>query len=204
VQDDFHLVLKRVIDLVGAAFGLMVLAPLLLVIAALIKLNGPGPVLFTQRRYGFNKRLFSMIKFRTMVPDAEARQADLEEMNEAQGPVFKIARDPRVTPLGRFLRASSLDELPQLWNVLKGEMSLVGPRPLPVRDVGHFSEGWLMRRFSMPPGLTCLWQISGRSEIGFERWVQLDLEYIDHWSLRLDGLILLKTIPAVLRGTGAR
>ena len=204
VQDDFHLVLKRVIDLVGAAFGLVVLAPLFLVIAALIKLNGPGPVLFTQPRYGFNKRLFNMIKFRTMVPDAEARQADLEEMNEAQGPVFKIAHDPRVTPLGRFLRASSLDELPQLWNVLKGEMSLVGPRPLPVRDVGHFSAGWLMRRFSMPPGLTCLWQISGRSEIGFERWVQLDLEYIDHWSLRLDGLILLKTIPAVLWGKGAQ
>jgi exopolysaccharide biosynthesis polyprenyl glycosylphosphotransferase len=204
VQDDFRLVVKRAIDLVGAAIGLVVLAPVLLIVAGLIKLTGPGPVLFTQRRYGFNKRLFNMIKFRTMVPDAEARQADLEEMNEAGGPVFKIARDPRVTPLGRFLRASSLDELPQLWNVLKGEMSLVGPRPLPVRDVGHFSEGWLMRRFSMPPGLTCLWQIGGRSEVGFDRWVQLDLEYIDHWSLRLDGLILLKTIPAVLRGTGAR
>jgi len=204
VQDDFRLVIKRTIDLFGAAIGLVVLAPVLLVVAGLIKLSGPGPVLFTQRRYGFNKRLFNMIKFRTMVPDAEARQADLEAMNEAQGPVFKIASDPRVTPLGRFLRASSLDELPQLWNVLKGEMSLVGPRPLPVRDVGHFSAGWLMRRFSMPPGLTCLWQISGRSEIGFERWVQLDLEYIDHWSLRLDGLILLKTIPAVLHGRGAR
>ncbi|HET7250549.1 MAG TPA: sugar transferase [Gemmatimonadales bacterium] len=203
VQDDFRLVLKRIIDLVGAAVGLVVLTPLFLVIAALIKLNDSGPVLFTQRRYGFNKRLFNMIKFRTMVPDAEARQADLEEMNEAQGPVFKIARDPRVTPLGRFLRASSLDELPQLWNVLKGEMSLVGPRPLPVRDVGHFSEGWLMRRFSMPPGLTCLWQVSGRSELSFERWVQLDLEYIDHWSLRLDARILLQTIPAVLHGRGA-
>jgi exopolysaccharide biosynthesis polyprenyl glycosylphosphotransferase len=204
VQDDFRLVIKRVVDLVGAALGLVALAPLLLVIAAVIRLTSPGPVLFTQLRYGLHKRLFRMYKFRTMVWHAERLQPALEARNEAQGPVFKIAADPRVTPVGRFLRKSSLDELPQLWNVLKGEMSLVGPRPLPVRDVGRFDEGWLMRRFSMPPGLTCLWQVNGRSELDFTRWAQLDLEYIDRWSLRLDALILLRTVPAVLHGRGAQ
>lgn len=204
VQDDVRLLIKRIIDIVGATLGLVVLAPLLLVIAGLIRLTSPGPVLFAQDRYGLHKRLFRMYKFRTMVSDAERLQPALEALNEAQGPVFKIARDPRVTRLGRFLRSSSMDELPQLWNVLRGEMSLVGPRPLPVRDVGRFEEGWLMRRFSMPPGLTCLWQINGRSEVDFARWVQLDLEYIDRWSLRLDCLILLKTIPAVLHGRGAQ
>ncbi len=204
VQDDFRLVIKRIIDVVGAALGLILLLPVLLVIAAVITLTSPGPALFEQQRFGLNKRLFRMYKFRTMVTDAEAQQAALEQQNEAQGPVFKIANDPRITRVGRFLRRTSLDELPQLWNVIRGEMSLVGPRPLPIRDVGRFSEGWLMRRFSMPPGLTCLWQISGRSEVSFERWVQLDLEYIDQWSLRLDGLILLKTIPAVLHGRGAQ
>ena len=203
VQDDFRLVIKRTIDVVGAAFGLVVLGPLLLVIAAAIKLTGPGPVFFAQQRYGLNKRLFRMYKFRTMVPDAEALQASLEAINEAKGPIFKIARDPRVTPLGRVLRRASLDELPQLWNVLKGEMSLVGPRPMDMRDVGLFEEGRLMRRFSMRPGLTCLWQISGRSSLTFEQWIRLDLEYIDRWSPWLDTVILLRTIPAVLRGTGA-
>jgi lipopolysaccharide/colanic/teichoic acid biosynthesis glycosyltransferase len=149
------------------------------------------------------KRLFRMYKFRTMVADAENGQDALEARNEASGPVFKIRADPRVTPLGRFLRATSLDELPQLWNVLIGEMSLVGPRPLPTRDVGRFSEPWLMRRFSMRPGLTCLWQISGRSDLDFAQWIALDLEYIDRWSLWRDMHILLRTIPAVLRGTGA-
>ena len=204
VQDDFRLIIKRAIDLVGAAVGLVVLFPLLFLIAAVIKLTSAGPALFTQRRFGLNKRLFLMYKFRTMVSDAEARQSALEAQNEAQGPVFKIARDPRITLVGRLLRRTSLDELPQLWNVLKGEMSLVGPRPLPTRDVDHFSAGWLMRRFSMPPGLTCLWQISGRSEVSFDRWVQLDLEYIDQWSLRLDAQILLQTIPAVFHGRGAK
>jgi len=204
VQDDFRLIIKRIIDVVGAALSLVVLSPVLLLIAAIIKLTSPGPVLFAQQRYGLNKRLFRMYKFRTMVSDAEARQPALEGQNEAQGPVFKIAGDPRITGVGRFFRRSSLDELPQLWNVLKGEMSLVGPRPLPVRDVGRFSEGWLMRRFSMPPGLTCLWQVNGRSSVSFERWVQLDLQYIDRWSLQLDALILLKTIPAVLHGRGAQ
>ena len=203
VQDDFRLVIKRAIDVVGAALGLALLAPLFLVIAAAIKLTGPGPVFFAQQRYGLNKRLFRMYKFRTMVPDADALQASLEEMNEAQGPVFKIASDPRVTRLGKLLRGTSLDELPQLWNVLKGEMSIVGPRPLPMRDVGRFDEGRLMRRFSVRPGLTCLWQISGRSNLTFERWIELDLEYIDRWSPWLDTVILLRTFPVVLRGTGA-
>ena len=204
VQDDFRLAIKRAMDMAGAALGLVLLAPLLLVIAAGIKVTSHGPLLFVQRRYGLNKRLFQMYKFRTMVPDAEEQQPTFEKSNEAQGPVFKIARDPRVTLIGRVLRRTSLDELPQLWNVLRGEMSLVGPRPLPMRDVGRFQASWLMRRFSMRPGLTCLWQIAGRSNLGFDAWVALDLAYIDNWSLRLDCLILLKTIPVVLKGTGAQ
>ena len=204
VQDDFRLAIKRAMDMAGAAVGLVLLAPLLLIIAAGIKLTSPGPVLFVQRRYGLNKRLFCMYKFRTMVRNAEALQPTLEERNEARGPIFKIAEDPRVTWIGYLLRRTSLDEVPQLWNVLKGEMSLVGPRPMAVRDVSRFDEGWLLRRFSMRPGLTCLWQISGRSNLGFDAWMEFDLEYIDNWSLRLDCLILLKTIPAVLRGTGAQ
>jgi lipopolysaccharide/colanic/teichoic acid biosynthesis glycosyltransferase len=160
-------------------------------------------VLFAQERYGYMKRRFRMQKFRTMVVEAERLQAALEQWNEAAGPVFKIRNDPRITPVGRWLRRTSLDELPQLWHVLTGEMSLVGPRPLPVRDVGHFAEPWLMRRFSMRPGLTCLWQISGRSDLGFDRWIALDLEYIDRWSLGLDFRILLLTLPAVLSGRGA-
>jgi len=138
-----------------------------------------------------------------MTVDAEARQADLEKMNEAQGPVFKIKKDPRITPIGVFLRKMSLDELPQLFNVLRGEMSIVGPRPLPLRDVGKFEESWLLRRFSVKPGLTCLWQTSGRSNTSFTEWIRLDLKYIDEWSLLLDFAILLKTIPAVLKGRGA-
>jgi lipopolysaccharide/colanic/teichoic acid biosynthesis glycosyltransferase len=144
-----------------------------------------------------------MLKFRTMVRDAERLQASLEARNEVQGPVFKIARDPRVTPLGRWLRRTSIDELPQLFNVLAGDMSLVGPRPLPLRDVAKFSRSADMRRFSVRPGLTGLWQVSGRSGLGFDRWIELDLHYIDHWSLVLDCTILARTIPAVIRGTGA-
>jgi lipopolysaccharide/colanic/teichoic acid biosynthesis glycosyltransferase len=145
-----------------------------------------------------------MIKFRSMVPNAELLQCELEAMNEAQGPVFKIKNDPRITPIGRVLRKTSLDELPQLLNVLRGDMSLVGPRPLPLRDVKRFEESSLKRRFSVKPGITCLWQINGRSDLtSFDQWIEQDLEYIDHWSFSLDLKILAKTIPAVLKGTGA-
>ena len=201
--DGYRLLVKRMIDIAGAATGLLLAAPLFLVIAIAIKLTSPGPVFFAQERYGWRKRRFRMLKFRTMVTDADARLADLEVRNEAGGPVFKIRNDPRITRVGGILRRTSLDELPQLWNVLRGEMSLVGPRPLPVRDVGRFGEAWLMRRFSVMPGLTGLWQVSGRSSLGFDRWVALDLEYIDRWSIWLDLLILLRTVPAVLRARGA-
>jgi len=200
---DSRLVFKRAMDVAGGAVLLVLLAPLFVVTAIAVKLSSRGPVFFTQERFGYMKRRFRMLKFRTMVQNAEALQMDLEVKNEASGPAFKIRNDPRITTVGRFLRRSSLDELPQLWHVLTGEMSLVGPRPLPVRDVGHFAEPWLMRRFSVRPGLTCLWQISGRSDLGFDRWIALDLEYIDGWSLRLDLEILLRTVPAVLRGRGA-
>lgn len=195
---------KRVFDVVVGTALVVTLTPLFLLIALLIKLTSPhGPVLFRQTRIGHNRRRFEMLKFRTMVPDAERLQAALEELNEAQGPVFKIKNDPRVLPLGRLLRRTSLDELPQLFNVITGDMSLVGPRPLPLRDVRRFEEPWLKRRFSVKPGITCLWQINGRCETNFDTWIAQDLEYIDHWSFGLDLKILAKTIPAVLRGTGA-
>jgi lipopolysaccharide/colanic/teichoic acid biosynthesis glycosyltransferase len=194
---------KRAIDITGATVALGVLGPIMLIIALAITLTSPGPALFVQERYGFRKRRFRMFKFRTMVPDAEDLQASLESQNEVLGPVFKIRNDPRITPLGRFLRKTSLDELPQLFNVLAGEMSLVGPRPLPIRDVSRFNNAALMRRFSVKPGLTCLWQISGRSNTDFDRWITLDLKYIDEWSLGLDLKILIWTFPAVLGGRGA-
>lgn len=197
------LTLKRAVDVAGAAVLLVLLAPVMLAVAVAVKLTSPGPALFTQDRYGYMKRLFRMYKFRTMVPNAEQLHAALEGLNEASGPVFKIRNDPRVTPIGRFLRRTSLDELPQLWHVLTGEMSLVGPRPMATRDVRLFPEAWLMRRFSMRPGLTCLWQISGRSNVGFDRWIALDLEYIDSWSFWLDLKILCRTLPAVASRTGA-
>ena len=183
--------------------GLLLGMPLLLLIALAVRLSGTGPVLFVQQRYGRNRRAFPMYKFRTMVCNAEALQDDLEHLNEACGPVFKIRRDPRVTRIGRWLRRTSLDELPQLWNVLRGDMSLVGPRPLPLRDVDRFSAAATMRRFSVRPGLTCLWQVNGRSDLPFEDWMTLDLQYIDRWSLLLDLRILARTVPAVLRGVGA-
>ena len=191
------LAVKRGIDLAGACIGLVVLAPALAAIAAAIKLDSPGAVIFAQDRIGLNRRRFSAYKFRTMVADAERLQAQLETRNEAQGPVFKIHDDPRVTRLGRWLRATSLDELPQLINVLKGEMSLVGPRPLPVRDVERIDVRWHKRRFSVKPGITCLWQIRSRAP-QFDEWIRSDMEYIDNWSLALDLKILAKTLPAVL------
>jgi exopolysaccharide biosynthesis polyprenyl glycosylphosphotransferase len=204
VSDDYRLAIKRMIDIVGAVVGLVLLLPIMCLVAVAVVATSRGPVIFGQERYGWRKRRFKMYKFRTMVTDAEALQASLEARNEAVGPVFKIEHDPRVTPIGRFLRRTSLDELPQLWNVLRGDMSLVGPRPLPMRDVSRFSDAWLMRRFSVLPGLTGLWQVSGRSNLSFSEWVQLDLQYIDRWSLRLDVDILVRTLPAVIRGTGAR
>lgn len=201
--DGWPMVVKRIFDFMVSLILIILFAPILLITAALIKLTSPGPVLFFQKRLGLNKRRFSIYKFRTMVPDAEKRMKEIEHLNEVSGPVFKIKNDPRITPLGRFLRRTSIDELPQLFNVLKGDMSLVGPRPLPVRDYEGFSEDWQRRRFSVRPGITCLWQVGGRNSIAFEKWMALDLQYIDGWSLWLDFEILLKTIPAILKGSGA-
>jgi len=194
---------KRQVDFAGSAALLLLLSPMLVAIAIAIKLTSEGPVFFTQERIGLNKRRFMLYKFRTMVVDAEKMLASLEKMNEVSGPVFKIKRDPRITSIGRFLRKSSLDELPQLINVLKGEMSLVGPRPLAMRDYRGITEDWQRRRLSVVPGMTGLWQVMGRSSIPFDRWMELDLEYIDNWSLMQDLKICVKTIPAVMRGTGA-
>jgi lipopolysaccharide/colanic/teichoic acid biosynthesis glycosyltransferase len=160
-------------------------------------------VFFTQERVGLHKRRFRMLKFRTMVPDAERRLKEIEHLNEAAGPIFKMKNDPRVTRVGRFLRRTSIDELPQLFNVLIGEMSLVGPRPMSVRDVELFSQSTQRRRFSVRPGLICLREVSGRSRLSFERWLELDLLYIDQWSLAMDIKILLRAIPTVLKGDGA-
>jgi exopolysaccharide biosynthesis polyprenyl glycosylphosphotransferase len=201
--DGWPVVFKRLLDVAIASLLLVLLAPVLLAVAVLIKLTSPGPVLFTQERLGLNKRRFRIFKFRTMVAGADQKQAELEHLNEVEGPVFKIKCDPRVTLVGRALRKGSIDELPQLLNVLKGQMSLVGPRPLPVRDYEGFDQDWHRRRFSVRPGLTCLWQISGRSSIGFDKWMELDMQYIDEWSLWLDLKILAGTIPAVLKGAGA-
>lgn len=195
--------IKRIIDMSVAAALLILLVPLFILVALLIKLDSPGPVCFVQRRVGLNKRLFPLIKFRTMELNSEARMHEIEHLNEADGPVFKIRNDPRVTRVGRFLRRTSIDELPQLLNVLVGHMSLVGPRPLPLRDVEGFKLHWQRRRFSVPPGITCLWQIYGRSSIPFDQWMELDLFYIEHRSLLLDFKILLQTIPTVLKRAGA-
>ncbi len=197
------LVVKRVLDIVLSAVLLVLLSPIFIIAALAIKIGSPGPVFFSQQRLGLNKRLFELYKFRTMVVGADKMQKDLEDQNEADGPVFKIKEDPRITPTGRFLRISSIDELPQLYHVLKGDMSLVGPRPLPIRDYQEFDQRWFTRRFSIRPGITCLWQVNGRSKISFSEWIELDLRYIDTWTLKLDLLILLKTIPAVFKGDGA-
>ena len=194
---------KRTLDIIFSLMILLVLAPVFLVTSLLIKIFSPGPVFFTQERLGLNKHRFRICKFRTMVPNAEQAQIEVESLNEAAGPVFKIKNDPRITSLGRFLRKTSIDELPQLFNVLKGDMSLVGPRPLPVRDYEGFDQDWHRRRFTVRPGITCLWQVKGRSSIPFEQWMELDMQYIDHWSIWLDLKILVDTIPAVLKGSGA-
>jgi exopolysaccharide biosynthesis polyprenyl glycosylphosphotransferase len=194
---------KRLLDITASSLFLILLAPILMIVALLIKLDLSGPVFFVQDRVGLNKRRFRMYKFRTMVCDAEKNQSQLESLNEADGPVFKIKNDPRVTRLGKYLRKASIDELPQLLNVLIGDMSLVGPRPLPIRDYQGFDQDWVRRRFSVRPGITCLWQVNGRSSVSFKEWMELDLHYIDHWSFWLDVKLLAKTIPAVLKGVGA-
>ena len=195
--------LKRIVDCVVSSVALVALLPLLGMVAVAIKLTSPGPILFSQERLGIGKRRFRMLKFRTMVHNAEALIGSLEHLSHCNGPTFKVRNDPRVTGLGRVLRKTSLDELPQLVNVLLGDMSLVGPRPLPMRDYNGFSVDWHRRRFSVKPGVTGLWQVSGRSSITFERWMELDIAYIDGWSFWLDLRILLMTIPAVFRGSGA-
>ena len=194
---------KRLIDVTLGSLVLCVVLPIFLCIALAIKLTTPGPVFFVQERLGLSKRKFKIYKFRTMVQNAEGLMAKVEHLNQTQGPTFKLSNDPRVTKVGGFLRKTSLDELPQLVNVLLGDMSLVGPRPLPLRDYNGFSEDWHRRRFSVKPGITCLWQVTGRSSIGFDRWMELDMNYIDNWSVWLDIKILFRTIPVVLRGSGA-
>jgi exopolysaccharide biosynthesis polyprenyl glycosylphosphotransferase len=202
-QEGRPIVTKRLLDLVGSVLLLAFLFPVLLATALLIKATSPGPIFFAQERVGLNKRPFRMYKLRTMVWGAERLQKELEHLNEVKGAAFKIRNDPRITPIGKFLRKTSIDELPQLFNVLKGDMSLVGPRPLPVRDYKNFHEDWHRRRFSVRPGITCLWQIGGRSDLDFNKWMELDILYIDHWSLWLDVKILLRTIPVVLQNKGA-
>lgn len=194
---------KRLLDVVGALAGLSMLSPLFFSIALAIKLTSRGPVFFVQQRYGYRRRLFAMVKFRSMVSNASQLMEQLEAANEATGPIFKIRSDPRVTRLGRFLRATSLDELPQLWNVLVGNMSLVGPRPMSIRDVSLFNEATLMRRFTVKPGMTGLWQVSERNALNFDKWIELDCRYIDKWSLTLDLKILARTLPVVFRRAGA-
>ncbi len=201
--DDGKLFVKRIFDFTLTAMSMPVVLPILAVVAVAIKLDSPGPVFFIQERVGLRKHLFPMFKFRSMYIDAEERLREIEHLNEAEGPIFKMTDDPRVTRVGRFIRKVSIDELPQLFNVLKGEMSLVGPRPMSIRDVDLFDKGIQRKRFSVKPGITCIWQVSGRSNLPFDKWLELDLEYIENWSFWLDIKILFKTIPAVLESKGA-
>lgn len=204
-ETSWQMLAKQLLDFVGALVLLVVCSPILLGVALAIKLTSPGPVMFRQQRSGLNGSPFSIYKFRTMVTNAEQFKHELAAMNEMSGPVFKVTNDPRVTGIGKWLRKSSLDELPQLFNVVRGEMSLVGPRPLPVDEVKRFNDLAHRRRLSVKPGITCLWQISGRNKIvDFKDWVRLDLQYIDNWSFWLDIVILLRTVPVVLLGTGAK
>lgn len=202
-SDNPGLVIKRLIDIVFSATLLTVLSPVLLLTALAIKIDNPGPIFFKQRRVGLNGRRFTLLKFRSMVPGAARQKAKLEKLNEMKGPVFKIANDPRITKVGKFIRSYSIDELPQLFNVLKGDMSLVGPRPPLPSEVSHYRRKQ-RRRLSMRPGLTCIWQVSGRNDIpDFEEWAKLDLEYIDNWNLKRDFMLMLKTIPVVFSGSGS-
>ena len=201
-EEEHLLLLKRVMDFVMAFVLLLLLSPLLLILALLIKLTSRGPVLYRQARCGLGGRKFTLYKFRSMRPGADLHREELEALNEIDGPAFKIRNDPRCTGIGRFMRKFSLDELPQLVNILKGDMSFVGPRPPLPEEVEKY-ENWQRRRLRMQPGLTCLWALEGRSKLSFRRWMELDLQYIDNWSMSLDWKILLKTIPVVLLGRGA-
>jgi exopolysaccharide biosynthesis polyprenyl glycosylphosphotransferase len=201
-ENEYLLLLKRALDFVMAVMLLVLLSPLMALLALLIRLSSGAPVLYRQTRCGLSGRRFTLYKFRSMRPDADLDREELEALNEVDGPVFKISHDPRCTPVGRFMRKFSLDELPQLLNILKGDMSFVGPRPPLPEEVEKY-ERWQRRRLRMPPGLTCLWALEGRSRLSFRRWMELDLDYIDHWSLALDCKILLKTVPIVLLGRGA-
>ena len=198
-------VAKLLLDFLGGLILIVVLSPIFLAAAIAIRVSSRGPILFRQQRCGLNGQPFTMLKFRSMVTDAEQQRHELEQLNEMQGPVFKLTNDPRVTRVGRFLRKFSIDEFPQLLNVIRGEMSLVGPRPFPVNEVKRFDDPAHRRRLSVKPGLTCLWQVSGRNNVNnFREWVRLDLEYIDNWSFWLDLKILWRTVPVVLAGTGAK
>ena len=201
-DSELRLFFKRVFDVVLSFASLVVLSPLMLMIAAMIRITSPGPVFFQQTRCGLGGRHFTVYKFRSMINNAEQMRAELHQLNELDGPVFKITDDPRITPVGRWLRRFSLDELPQLWNVFRGDMSFVGPRPAVPEEVEQY-EDWQRRRLRMRPGLTCIWVLEGRSHVDFNRWMQLDLKYIDNWSLWLDAKIFLRTIPIVLSGRGA-
>jgi len=201
-DNELHLFAKRASDFILSVLTLLLLSPLMLVLAVLVRVTSPGPILYRQRRCGLGGRRFTLYKFRSMVTDADSLRPQLEALNQMDGPVFKLADDPRCTPLGRWLRRFSLDELPQLWNILRGDMSFVGPRPPLPEEVDKY-EPWQRRRLRMRPGLTCLWTLEGRSQLSFDRWIRLDLAYIDNWSLSLDFKILLKTVPLVLFGRGA-
>lgn len=198
----WQLLAKRIMDLLISAIALLILSPLMIATALMVKFTSPGPVFFVQERIGMNRRKFKLLKFRSMVADAEARKQELAALNEMDGPVFKVKNDPRVTPVGRFIRKTSIDELPQLINVLKGEMSLVGPRPPLPSEVDQYE--WLhRRRLSIKPGITCLWQVNGRNTVTFGRWMEMDKEYVENWSIWLDIKILARTLPVVLLRHGA-
>jgi exopolysaccharide biosynthesis polyprenyl glycosylphosphotransferase len=201
-ENEDLLLFKRVLDFLMALAFLVVLSPLFLVLALLIKLTSRGPVFYRQTRCGLGGRKFTVYKFRSMQADADLLREELAALNEMDGPVFKIRNDPRCTAVGAFMRKFSLDELPQLVNILKGDMSFVGPRPPLPEEVEKY-ERWQRRRLRMHPGLTCLWALEGRNKLNFKRWMELDLEYIDNWSPSLDWKILVKTIPVVLLGRGA-
>jgi len=199
--DDLRLLLKRMFDMAVAALALLILSPLFLLVALMIKLTSPGPVIYRQARCGLNGRRFTLLKFRSMVENADALRSQLEHLSERRV-AFKLSRDPRVTPIGRWLRKFSIDELPQLYNVLRGDMSIVGPRPPLPEEVERY-ERWQRRRLRLRPGLTCLWALAGRDRIDFNAWMRLDIRYIETWSLKLDWSIILRTIPHVLAGRGA-